>query len=210
MMRFRPLSARDMDDLAAVNADYLRFLASGDPYAVQHLQALPVTARERLRRLDTDQTAEAARCPFLLCGLHRVEIDLETPRGRNLELIGGAASGPALVLLTTLSLLRRIGRRRPFAVRVVAGTGMEWCKALVHLDDPAVVGVARRQASRLRPVHAGVRKFWPELLSGPELSPLRRRAIRAAGLQLLQMPHDERPMAAAASRIRVARRRREG
>ncbi|WP_405232688.1 hypothetical protein [Lentisalinibacter salinarum] len=205
-MNYKALEDNDLRHLAAINRSYLEFLGSNDRHAARQLERLEPTAREMLRRLTPAHRAEAASSPFLLCSVRAVDVGGGADPG-TFELFRGAAPSVELVLYMSLSLLRRLAWRRPFAARLLGGVDAAWCDELAGLDEPALAAVAHAQAARLRPVHASVAGFWPELLRCAELVPLRRRAVRAAGLQLQQRLPATLPLRAAASRLQAARRR---
>lgn len=208
-MVYKALEEGDLRHLAAINRSYLEFLGSSDRHAARQLERLEPAAREMLRRLTPAQREETARSPFLLCSIREVDVGGDGPPPGSFELFRGAAPSLELVLYMSLSLLRRLVGRRPFAARVLGGVDVAWCSELAALDEPALAAIAHAQSGRVRPVHAAVPGFWPELLQCAELVPLRRRAVRAAGLQLQQrlpvpMPVPHR---VAASRLQAPRRR---
>ncbi|WP_405224745.1 hypothetical protein [Lentisalinibacter sediminis] len=206
-MTYKALKDNDLRHLAAINRSYLEFLGSNDRHAARQLERLEPTAREMLRRLTPEQRGEAASSPFLLCSVRAVDVGGSAADPGSFELFRGAAPSVELVLYMSLSLLRRLAWRRPFAARLLGGVDAAWCDELAGLDEPALAAIAHAQAARLRPVHAAVAGFWPELLRCAELVPLRRRAVRAAGLQLQQRLPATPPLRAAASRLQASRRR---
>jgi hypothetical protein len=206
-MVYKALEEGDLRHLAAINRSYLEFLGSSDRHAARQLERLEPAAREMLRRLTPAQREAAARSPFLLCSVRDVDVGGAGTDPGTFELFRAAAPSVELVLYMSLSLLRRLAGRRPFAARLLGGVDAAWCDELAPLDEPALAAIAHAQAVRLRPVHAAVTGFWPELLQCAELVPLRRRAVRAAGLQLQQRVPLSLPQRAAASRMRASRRR---
>ncbi len=207
-MGFEALRREDLTDLAAINENYLAFLAGSDPHAARQLESLEPAAREMIRRLPAASRPAVAKCPVLLCSVRAMDVGRIESSGE-FQLFRGTAPTVDLIAYMSLSLLRRIAWRRPFAARLLGGVDSHWCEALADLDDPGLARLAHAQASRLRPVHAGVPGFWPELLLCGELEPLRRQAVRAAGLQLQQHrpPPVPAPARLAASRVRASRRR---
>jgi hypothetical protein len=206
-MVYKALEEGDLRHLAAINRSYLEFLGSNDRHAGRQLERLEPPAREMLRRLTPAQREEAARSPFLVCSVREVDVGGSGGEPGNFELFRSAAPSVELVLYMSLSLLRRLVARRPFAARLLAGVDAVWCAELAALDEPQLAGIAHAQAARLRPVHAAVPGFWPELLRCAELVPLRRRAVRAAGLQLQQRLPVPVLHRAAAARLKPPRRR---
>lgn len=209
-MQFGPLSQADLRRVAAINAAYLQFIAGDDRHAERHRRLLSAAARQRVLALDASGREVVAACPFLLCSVRDLSIGADAPGRRTLQLIGGTGSGADLVVFMALTMLSRIARRRPFAARVLSGTDIAWCRELEALDEPAIAGIARAQAARLKPVHADVPEFWSELLRSGRVSRLRRRAVRAAGLQLLQSSLGCGDSALAARRLRVTKSRSGG
>ncbi|MEJ2602432.1 MAG: hypothetical protein P8172_03955 [Gammaproteobacteria bacterium] len=205
-MGFEALRREDLTDLAAINDSYLEFLAGNGGHAARQLESLEPAAREMIRRLPAASRAEVAKCPVLLCSVRSVDVGRVDSTG-NFELFRGSTPTMDLIAYMSFSLLRRIAWRRPFVARLLGGIDSEWCEALAALDDPGLALLAHVQGCRLRPVHAAVPGFWPELLQCAELAPLRRHAVRAAGLQLQQHRPPPLPGRIAASRVRASRHR---
>jgi hypothetical protein len=206
-MVYKALEQGDLRHLAAINRSYLEFLGSNDRHAARQLERLEPAAREMLRRPTPAQNEAAARSPFLLCSIREVDVGGSAAPPGSFELFRGSAPSVELVLYMSLSLLRRLVGRRPFTARVLGGVDAAWCGELATLGEPALAAIAHAQAGRVRPVHATVPGFWPELLQCAELVPLRRRAVRAAGLQLLQRLPMPPPHRLAAARLQAPRRR---
>jgi len=206
-MDYEALEQDDLRHLAAIIRSDLELLGSNDRHAFRQLERLESPARELVRRLTPAQREEAARSPFLLCSVREVDVGGSGADPGNFELFRSAAPSVELVLYMSLSLLRRLVARRAFAARLLGGVDAAWCAELAALDEPQLAAIAHIQATRLRPVHAAVPGLWPELLRCAELVPLRRRAVRAAGLQLQQRLPVPVLHRAAAARLEPPRRR---
>src|SRR6056297_2145208 len=181
-MAYKALEDNDLRHLAAINRSYLEFLGSNDRHAARQLERLEPAAREMLRRLTPEDRAEAASSPFLLCSVGAVDVGAGGADPGSFELFRGMAPSVELVLYMSLSLLRRLAWRRPFAARLLGGVDTAWCEELAGLDELTLAAIAH--AARLRPVRASVAGFWPELLRRhgrvPHGAPAQRQQFGAA------------------------------
>lgn len=185
-MHHQGLIEGHLEEVAALNAQYLALLlARGAPAADPRLAAdSPLLAR--MARLGEERLAELADCPFLLYTLGEDElIPQYRGFGRAEELADASRGLPALALMS-LTWLRSLARRNPFAVRLIAGATEGWCVELAGAAPGALVNHARRAERWMRPRFAREGRFWEDAIAAiEERRGERLRAVRTAGLQRL-------------------------
>ena len=195
--------AADFAEVAALNQAFLVCLRA--PAGARLRGRLPEPLQPAMAALRDVQVERLARTPFLLLTLRerdagywrqlageQSEPDLFAPGGNGGDDIAAAA----------LSFLWHLARRNPYALRLVAGAGNDWCSMLLESTLRALLRTIASQADILLPREAGNGEFWRKLL-GPGLSadPTVRAAAHTACLQtiLTDLP-ESAPMLRAAAR----------
>ena len=195
--------ASDYAEVAALNQAFLVCLRA--PYGAVLRGRLPERLQPVIAALRDVQVERLARTPFLLLTLRERDAGYwrrlagEAPEP-DLFATGRDAGGD--IAAAALSFVWHLARRNPYALRLVAGAGNDWCSILTDSTLFALLQRAAVAAEVLLPREAENVEFWGKLL-GPGLSsdPALRAAAHAACLQtvLTDLP-ESLPMLRAAAR----------
>ena len=165
-----PYSA-DFADVAVLNHAFLVRLRS--PCAAgAHLRGyLPEQLHPVITALRDVQIERLSASPFLLLSLRerdagfwqRLAFDHASP-----DLFGAQDESSDEIAAAALSFLWHLARRNPYAARLVAGAGNDWCSLLTGTTLLTLLRQASGRRDLLHPRLAGDRTFWTKLL-GPGL-----------------------------------------
>lgn len=198
--------AADYADVAALNYAFLVRLRSPGDAGTRLRAHLPGELRRVVTALRDVQIERLASSPFLLLTLRerdsaywkRLADEHLSP-----DLFLAQRDATDEVAAAALSFLWHLARRNPYAARLVAGAGNEWCSMLTgHTLLPLLRQAAGRR-DLLQPRHAGNAAFWGKLLGpGLDSNAVIRSAAHTACLQtiLTNMPAPVRLARAAARR----------
>lgn len=203
--------AADFSEVAALNQAFLVCLRA--PAGAALRGCLPERLRPVIAALRDIQVERLAATPFLLLTLRERDAGYwaqlageETAP----DLFATGGNGGDDIAAAALSFLWHLARRNPYALRLIAGAGNDWCSILL---DSTLLTLLRRvgsQADALLPREADNGEFWRKLL-GPGLSsdPTVRAAAHAACLQtmLTNLPESAPMLRAAARRSQPPRYR---
>lgn len=179
--------AADYAEVAELNQAFLFYLRA--PAGAVLRARLPEQLRPAIAALRDVQVERLARTPFLLPTLRERDAGYwrRLAAGKpESDLFAADRSGGDDIAVAALSFLWHLARRNPYALRLVAGAGNDWCSMLT---DSTLFALQRRVAAKadiLLPREAGNGEFWCKLL-GPGLSsdPTIRAAAHTACLQTI-------------------------
>lgn len=201
----------DYAEVAALNQAFLVCLRA--PAGAMLRRCLPERLQPVIAALRDVQIERLASTPFLLLSLRERDAAFWrqlADAGSGPDLFATGRNGGDAIAPAALSFLWHLARRNPYALRLVAGAGNDWCSILA---DNMLLGLLRRIALRedvLLPREADNGEFWCKLL-GPGLSsePTVRVAAHTACLQtmLTELPEAVPILRAAARRSQPPRYR---
>lgn len=201
----------DFTDVAALNHAFLVRLRS--PAGATLRLRLPERLQPVVAALRDVQVERLATTPFLLMTLR------ERDAGFWRRLVGAeplpdlfatGSHGANDIATAALSFLWHLARRNPYALRLIAGAGNEWCSVMTDSTLIALLRVVSSHPDILLPRQPDSGEFWCKLL-GPGLSSdaAVRGAAHAACLQtmLTDLPEMVPILRAAARRSQPPRYR---
>jgi hypothetical protein len=207
-MDFSGPEAADFAEVAALNHAFLVRLRSPGATGMRLREHLPGNLQPVVLALRDLQVERLASSPFLLLSLRErdpVYWQRLTSEHAAPDLFAAARERTDEVAAAALSFLWHLARRNPYAVRLVAGAGNDWCSIMT---SNTVLTILRRASGRpdlLRPRLAGNVAFWSRLLGpGLDSSPSIRQASHTTCLQTLltDLPEPAQQLRAAARRRR--------
>ena len=199
----------DFADVAALNHAFLVRLRATGSAGSRLREQLPASLRSVVAALRDVQVERLAASPFLLLSLREQDAEYwQRLAGEHAmpDLFAAEAKGTDEIAAAALSFLWHLARRNPYAVRLVAGAGHDWC---AMLTSNTLLPLLRRASSRpdlLQPRHASSPAFWTKLLGpGLDSNAVIRAAAHTACLQtiLTEMPEPARQPRAAACRSQL-------
>ncbi len=205
--------AADFADVAALNQAFLVRLRSPCPAGAHLRRHLPEQLHPVITALRDVQVERLATSPFLLLSLRerdagfwqRLAIDHASP-----DLFSAEDENTDEIAAAALSFLWHLARRNPYAARLVAGAGDDWCSLLTGTTMLTLLRQASGRRDLLRPRLADSRAFWTKLLGpGLDSSAEVRVAAHTACLQtvLTDVPEPSPQYRAAARRSEQPRYR---
>ncbi len=188
-MEFTGPDAADFAEVTALNHAFLVRLRSPGTSGARLREHLPEQLRPVVVALRDLQIERLAASPFLLLSLRErdpahwqrlvdehVSSDLFSITREPADDIAAAA----------LSFLWHLAYRNPYAVRLVAGAGNDWCSIMTGNRLLTLLRRASNHPGLLRPRLAGNVAFWSKLLGpGLDSNPSIRGAAHATCLQTL-------------------------
>jgi hypothetical protein len=207
-MDFNGPDAADFAEVAALNHAFLVRLRSPGATGMQLREHLPGSLHPVVLALRDLQVERLASSPFLLLSLREQDPAYwQRLAGEHVapDLFAAGGEDTDEIAAATLSFLWHLARRNPYAVRLVAGAGNDWCSIMT---SNTLISILRRASSRpdlLQPRLAGNVAFWSRLLGpGLDSSPTIRRAAHTTCLQTLltDLPEPARQPRLAARRSR--------
>lgn len=188
-MDFTGPDAADFADVAALNHAFLARLRSPGASGAQLREQLPDHLRPVVVALRDLQVERLASSPFLLLSLgeqdpacwRRLAGERASP-----DLFLNAREHTDEIAAAALSFLWHLARRNPYAVRLVAGAGNDWCSIMTSNTLLTLLRRASSIPGMLRPRLADNAAFWSRLLGpGLDSNPNVRRAAHTTCLQTL-------------------------
>jgi hypothetical protein len=201
--------AADFADVAALNHGFLLQLRAPGSIGARLREQMPEQLQRVVVALRDVQVERLAASPFLLLSLR------ERDAGYWRRLVGERAFPDLFaaetrstneVAAAALSFLWHLARRNPYAVRLVAGAGNDWCAMLAANTLLRLLRGASSREDLLQPRLAADPAFWRKLLGpGLDSDAAIRGAAHTACLQtmLTDMPGPARRPRAAACRSRI-------
>ncbi len=186
-MAFHGPVRADYDNVAALNAAYLRLLGK-DPRLRSGLGRLPEPLRERIVGLRAGEIRRLAATPLLLFSYHEREVDHwhRVLAAGDREDLFPAATGDELDTLNSAALgfIWQLARQNAYALRLVTGATLYWCEQIAEvtfLKLLRAVAVANEvPALRFSTRH----ELWRKLLTaGVSRTTKLRRAAQMGALQ---------------------------
>ena len=188
-MDFTGPDAADFAEVAALNHAFLVRLRSPDVNGAQLREHLPDHLRPVVVALRDLQVERLASSPFLLLSLgeqnpacwQRLAGEHASP-----DLFSSASESTDEVATAALSFLWHLARRNPYAVRLLAGAGNDWCSIMTSNTLLTLLRRASSIPDLLRPRLPDNAAFWSKLLGpGLDSNPNLRRAAHTTCLQTL-------------------------
>jgi hypothetical protein len=201
--------AADFADVAALNHAFLVRLRSPGRAGSRLREQMPEPLQRVVAALRDVQVERLASSPFLLLSLReRDAVYWQRLAGEYAfpDLFAVEDEKTDEVAAAALSFLWHLARRNPYAVRLVAGAGNDWCAMLTASTLLSLLRGASGRADLLQPRHADNPAFWTKLLgAGLDSNAVTRAAAHTACLQtvLTNMAGTARQPRAAACRSRI-------
>lgn len=163
--------AADFAEVTALNHAFLVRLRSPCAAGAHLRNQLPEQLHPVITGLRDVQVERLATSPFLLLSLRerdagfwqRLAIDHASP-----DLFSAEDENTDEIAAAALSFLWHLARRNPYAARLVAGAGNDWCSFLTNTTLLTLLRRASGRRNLLHPRLANNRTFWTKLL-GPGL-----------------------------------------
>ncbi len=183
-MHFAGISSTEILAVRMLNKAYLQECRLADSLNASFGEALGQTVSAAVRDAPPESLTRAAAMPFFLFDLS--ELTLPAP-GEELQRELGLRSSESSRSLMQLALgfAQDLGRRDPFALRVVSGCDNAWAQLLGELSLTEIRAYVECSAARLQPIHAHVPGFWADWLASMQGDGDDWDALRARGLQHL-------------------------
>ena len=177
----------DFANVAALNGDYLRLLASTrDP----RRRLAPAPIAESIRRLRRPQAARLAAAPFLLFSLRERDavywevILRERPVADLFARPADPVNDSASLIAASMGFLWELAKRNPFAARLVCCASLHWCEQIAEKTFCQLLAQVRAAPDLLTLRLGNDEKLWSKLLADG-ISP-DRKLRDAAHLTALQ------------------------
>ena len=179
--------AADFADVAALNHAFLVRLRSPGPPGARLREHLPAQLRAVVAALRDVQVERLTSSPFLLLSLRERDADFWQRLAAEQalpDLFAAERDYTDDLLAAAVSFLWHLARRNPYAVRLIAGAGNDWCSLVTSTTLLALLRQASSRRDLLQPRLAGNLAFWTKLLgAGLDSNAEIRSAAHAACLE---------------------------
>lgn len=188
-MDYQGPGADDFAEVTALNRAFLQCLRSAGRHGTRLRQVMPEDLRQAVTALRDLHVERLAATPFLLLSLREGDDAFwrsMADDGDHPDLFADERHANGGLVAAALSFLWHLAQHNPYAARVLAGAGADWCSLVASRTLVQLLRHAATHPDLMQPRLAANADFWRKLL-GPGLSSQAdvRNAAHTACLQTL-------------------------